>query len=123
VRFTDAHKVITTVALCAAFSLSCMQPTDSEVQAVAEQPAPDAPQEPVSSPEIPDNSEPQGFQPAKGTVYILDADDGIYLQDTVDDPALFRAKCSAWRGAVESYNRKRNKPGPYPYRFVAGEAP
>jgi hypothetical protein len=82
--------------------------------------APDA--EPVDEPAA--EPEPESaWQPDPHTVYILDADGGVYLQSVARDAGHFRSLVSAWSGAAESYNSKRTKPGPYPYSFVAGEAP
>jgi outer membrane biosynthesis protein TonB len=106
-------------------------PVEESPEVPAEEPTAD---EPASSPVIPDDSEPEptpepaaepepAWQPEPHTVYILDGDGDIYLQSTTDDAEHFRSLVSAWSGAAESYNVKQNKPGPYPYSFVAGDPP
>jgi len=145
-------RIVTVACMVTIALLSCDQPTDPETvyvetpapepaeEPVAEEPdeepadepeepvTPEEPPEPEPTPEpepepIPEPEPEPAWQPEPHTVYILDGADEIYLQSTTDDPDHFRSLCSAWQGAVESYNTKRNKPGPYPYRFVAGEAP
>lgn len=66
---------------------------------------------------------PKPWEPEPHTLYILDADGGIYSSEVVTDPARWSSRVRAYESAVELYNRDRTKPGPYPYSFAAGEAP
>jgi hypothetical protein len=89
--------------------LSCEQPVEPQ----PEEDTAAAPSPPV---------EPS-FIPEPYTIYILNADDEVFVSTVCDDPARWPYRCKAFRNQAYLYNRDGLKPGPYPYRFVAGEPP
>lgn len=76
---------------------------------------------PVDVPGAVPDPEP-AFAPEAGTIYILAADDSIYLseQPTAD---MWDDRVRAYNLSVETYNRRQTKPGPYPYRVAVGARP
>lgn len=97
--------------------LSCEQPVEPQPEEVPVEREEDTAAAPPPPPVEP------SFIPEPHTIYILNADDEVFVSTVCDDPARWPYRCKAFRNQAYLYNRDGLKPGPYPYRFVAGEPP
>jgi len=119
-------RTATTILILSLILTACIQPTDPEVvQAVAEEPAPEVPDTPETEEPTRETEpeEPQGFRAADATLYILDANEIPYRQETVTDPDRWYARYRSYKLTADQYNQEGVKPGPYPYRFEHGDPP